>query len=114
MAAHLGESRVRTGQPVTSVSLVGDVATVRRSSGERFTAVHVVMARPPPTMRDLRIDGPLPAELRQAIDSTVLDPITKVAIPYVGHPPEAVGAIDTEHPAATSPGPARSARRVAT
>lgn len=91
MAVHLGPSRVRTGQPVTSVSLDGDVATVRTSTGEQLTAAQVVLACPPPTMRDMRIDGPLPGELRQAIDSTVLDPITKVAIPYVGHPWRAAG-----------------------
>ncbi len=92
MAAHLGTSRVLLGRAATSVSLAATSATVRTGSGESFTAAHVVMACPPPTLRRVAFLGtPLPATLRSAIARTVLDPITKVAIPYRGHPWRAAG-----------------------
>jgi monoamine oxidase len=86
MAAHLGASRVRLSRPVASVSTHLGTATVRTTTGESFTGAHVVVACPPPTMRAIRFDASLPSSLREAIDATVLDPITKVVVPYVGHP----------------------------
>jgi monoamine oxidase len=87
MASYLGPSRVLLDKPVTSVSLGASYATVATADGGSLTAAHVVMACPPPTLARVAFSGtPLPAALASAIARTVLDPITKVAVPYLGHP----------------------------
>jgi monoamine oxidase len=61
MAAELGH-RVRTGSPVTAVS-IGTTQRVRLHSGETFTAAAVVSALPVGPLRDVQISGVSPERL---------------------------------------------------
>jgi monoamine oxidase len=88
IAAYLagqGSVRLRLGEPVVSVRVRPGLATVRTDGGT-YQGAHVVVAAPPPTLRRISFDPALPPALRDVIDSRVLDAITKVVVPYRGHP----------------------------
>jgi monoamine oxidase len=85
IAKHLTPARVHLSEPVTHVrvgSLSATVSTARRA----YDCARVVVATPPPPLRAIQFDPPLVPALGDAIDSQLLDPITKVAVAYLGHP----------------------------
>jgi monoamine oxidase len=90
IAAHLTAARVRLGEPVVSVALRPGLAIVRTPAAT-YQASHVVVAVPPPTMRAISFDPPLSPDLAAAARSQLLGEITKVAVPYRGHPWRAAG-----------------------
>ena len=61
------------------------LATVRTAAAT-YEAAHVVVTSPPPTLRAMAFDPVLPPALQHAVDSRLLDAITKVVVPYRGHP----------------------------
>jgi monoamine oxidase len=85
MAAHLTPSRVRLGEPVVSVRVRPGHAVVRTTSGT-YEGAHVVVASPPPTLRAIHFDPALPLAIASAVRGPLLDPVTKVVVPYRGHP----------------------------
>jgi monoamine oxidase len=85
IAAHLTPARVRLGEPVLSVTARPGLATVRTARGT-YQAAHVVVASPPPTLAGIVFDPPLSPALQGAVKSRLLSAITKVVVPYRGHP----------------------------
>jgi monoamine oxidase len=85
VAAHLGPDRVHRGEPVLEVHARPGHAWVRTAAA-RYDAAHVVVATPPPTLAAMTFDPPLPPSLQEAATSNLLDAITKVVVPYRGHP----------------------------
>ncbi len=85
MAAHLTPARVRLGEAVRSIRVRPGLVTVTTTAGS-YQGAHVVVATPPPTLRAIAFDPALPAALSEAVDSRLLDAITKVVVPYRGHP----------------------------
>ena len=85
LAQHLPPGRVHLREPVRSVSVRPGLATVRTSLAA-YQCAHVVVCSPPPTLRGIQFDPALPAAIRAAVDSRLLDAITKVVVPYSGHP----------------------------
>jgi monoamine oxidase len=85
VAAHLTPARVHLGEPVLAVDTRSGLAQVRTERAT-YTGAHVVVATPPPTLRAITFDPPLPAALEAAVQSTLLDAVTKVVVPYRGHP----------------------------
>lgn len=80
MAAALGDSLI-TGAPVTAISHDDHGVTV--TAGDRVVhAAHVVLAVPPPPLRSVRFDPPLPAALQAAIAGLDLGPAAKVTTQY--------------------------------
>jgi monoamine oxidase len=80
MAAHLG-SALDLDAPVTAVRRDGDVVGVTARGREHFGA-HVVFAVPPPPLRNVRFDPPLPAPIAAAIAGLDLGAATKVVNQY--------------------------------
>ncbi len=76
IAAELGAALI-VDAPVTSVRRVGDVVGVTARDREYFGA-HVVLAAPPPPLRNVRFDPPLPEPLAAAIAGLDLGGATKV------------------------------------
>ena len=80
MAAALGDA-VITGAPVTAIAHDGDGVTV--TAGDHVVhAAHVVLAVPPPPLRSVAFDPPLPAALQAAIAGLDLGPAVKVTTQY--------------------------------
>ena len=93
IATHLvgtGSVRLRVGAPVRSVRVRPGLASVRTDTAEHLGA-HVVVTSPPPTLRGIAFDPVLPPALQEVVGSRVLDAITKVVVPYRGHPWRAAG-----------------------
>jgi monoamine oxidase len=80
MAAALGSALV-LDTPVTAVRRVGDAVAVIARGRECFGA-HVVFAVPPPPVRDIRFDPPLPENVAAAIAGLDLGAATKVVNQY--------------------------------
>jgi monoamine oxidase len=76
IAAELGPALI-VDAPVTSVTRVGDVIGVTAREHEYFGA-HVVLAAPPPPLRNVRFDPPLPEPIAAAIAGLDLGGATKV------------------------------------
>lgn len=85
IAVHLTPARVRLGEPVLSITTRPGLATVRTAAGT-YRGVHVVVASPPPTLGAIAFDPPLSPALLSAVQSRLLSAITKVVVPYRGHP----------------------------
>jgi len=80
IAAELGDAVV-TGAPVTSIAHDADGVTV--TAGDHVVhAAHVVLAVPPPPLRSVTFDPPLPAPLQAAIAGLDLGPAVKVTTQY--------------------------------
>jgi monoamine oxidase len=80
MAVALGDAVV-TGAPVTTIAHDGDGVTV--TAGDHVVhAAHVVLALPPPPLRRVVFDPPLPAPLQAAIAGLDLGPAVKVTSQY--------------------------------
>ena len=80
MAADLGDA-LTTGTVVTAIRHDADGVTV--VAGDREVhAAHVVLAVPPPPLRSVAFDPPLPAALQAAISGLDLGPATKVITQY--------------------------------
>ena len=80
MAAALGDAIV-TGAAVTAISHGADGVTV--TAGDHVVhGARVVLALPPPPLRAVRFDPPLPAGLRAAIDGLDLGAAVKVTTQY--------------------------------
>ena len=80
MAAELGSALV-THAPVTLVERQANVITVTAGGREYFGA-HVVIAMPPPPLRNVRFDPPLPPLVAAAIVGLDLGAATKVVNQY--------------------------------
>ncbi|MDQ1479710.1 MAG: monoamine oxidase [Actinomycetota bacterium] len=80
MAAELGAALL-VDAPVTSVRLVGEVVGVTAREREYFGA-HVVLAAPPPPLRNVQFDPPLPEPLAAAIAGLDLGGATKVVTQF--------------------------------
>ncbi len=80
MAAELGSALILNA-PVTAVRRHGDVVGVTARGREHFGA-HVVLALPPPPLRDIRFEPPLPAPIATAIAGLDLGAATKVVNQY--------------------------------
>jgi len=80
MARSLG-SAVILGAPVTAVRRVGPAIGVTAGGREHFGA-HVVLAVPPPPLREVRFDPPLPTPIAAAIAGLDLGAATKVVNQY--------------------------------
>ena len=80
MAAALG-SAVVLDSPVTTIRRVGDTVAVTARGREHFGA-HVVLAVPPPPLRDVQFDPPLPGAVAAAIAGLDLGAATKVVNQY--------------------------------
>jgi monoamine oxidase len=80
MAADLGPA-LTVDAPVTSVRLVGDLVAVTAGGREYFGA-HLVLAAPPPPLRNVRFDPPLPEPIAAAIAGLDLGGATKVVNQY--------------------------------
>jgi monoamine oxidase len=80
MAATLGSALILDA-PVTAVRRHGQVVGVTARGREHFAA-HVVVAVPPPPLRDVRFDPPLPEPIAAAIAGLDLGAATKVVNQY--------------------------------
>ena len=80
MAGALGSSLILDA-PVTAVRRDGAVVGVSARGREHFGA-HVVLAVPPPPLRDVRFDPPLPDPIAAAIAGLDLGAATKVVNQY--------------------------------
>jgi monoamine oxidase len=80
MARALG-SALALDSPVSSVRRVGDTVAVTARGREHFGA-HVVLALPPPPLRRIRFDPPLPEPVAAAIAGLDLGAATKVVNQY--------------------------------
>jgi len=80
MAAELGSALILDA-PVTAVRRHGDVVGVTARAREYFGA-HVVLAVPPPPLRAVRFDPPLPGPIAAAIAGLDLGEATKVVNQY--------------------------------
>ncbi|HTY72380.1 MAG TPA: FAD-dependent oxidoreductase [Actinomycetes bacterium] len=88
MASYLARQsrvRLRLGEPVVSVRTQPGLAMVRTATGV-YPGAHVVIASPPPTLSAIAFDPALPPPIQEAVNSSLLDDITKVVVPYRGHP----------------------------
>jgi len=80
MAAALGDA-VTTGAPVTAITYGSDGVTV--TAGDHVVhGAHVVLAVPPPPLRSVVFDPPLPASLQAAISGLELGAAVKVTTQY--------------------------------
>jgi monoamine oxidase len=76
IAAELGSALI-VDAPVTSVRTHGDgVSVVAR--GRSYFGAHLIVALPPPPLREVQFDPPLPARIAAAIDGLDLGAATKV------------------------------------
>ena len=80
MADALG-SAVLLDAPVTVVRRAGNLVSVTAGGREHFGA-HVVLAVPPPPLREVRFDPPLPTPISAAIAGLDLGAATKVVNQY--------------------------------
>ena len=80
MASELG-SAITLDAPVTAVRRVGDVVGVTARGHEHYGA-HVVLALPPPPLRNVRFDPALPGPVAAAIAGLDLGAATKVVNQY--------------------------------
>jgi monoamine oxidase len=80
LAAALGAAVVLDA-PVTAVRREADVVTVVARDRE-YVGAHVVIAAPPPPLRRVQFDPPLPAPIATAIAELDLGPATKVVNQY--------------------------------
>ena len=80
IAAALGSALILNA-PVTAVRRQGDVVGVTADGREHFGA-HVVLAVPPPPLRNVRFDPPLPTPIATAIAGLDLGAATKVVNQY--------------------------------
>jgi len=80
IADELGSALI-VGAPVNSVRRVGDVVVVTARGQEHFAA-HVVLAAPPPPLRNVQFDPPLPPSIADALAGLDLGGATKVVNQY--------------------------------
>jgi monoamine oxidase len=80
MAAELGTA-LTLGAAVTSVRREANLVTVTAGGVEHFAA-HVVLAMPPPPLRNVRFEPPLPDRIAAAITGLDLGGATKVVNQY--------------------------------
>jgi monoamine oxidase len=81
IAAELGTERVVVDAPVTAVRRTAEVVRVTARDRHYFGA-HVVLCTPPPTLRAVEFDPPLPAAVSAAIAGLDLGPATKVVTQF--------------------------------
>ena len=79
-AAH--RDRIRLGKRLATLALAGDAAHLSFADGETVTADRVILTLPPTLLRELRIEGPLPAEWRSLIAEARLGRNEKVILGY--------------------------------
>ena len=80
LAARLGDAVVLDA-PVTDVGRRGNTVSVT-ARGRRHFGAHVVLAVPPPPLRNVRFDPPLPGPIAAAISGLDLGAATKVVNQY--------------------------------
>lgn len=77
LADRLGSSQIRTGMNVISVDQVHDEVVVRTKSGEEFRAGRVIVTVPPPMLKSLTFNPPLPPNMQRLQQNTQMGVVYK-------------------------------------
>ncbi|MBV9883339.1 MAG: FAD-dependent oxidoreductase [Sphingomonadaceae bacterium] len=76
------QADIRLNKRLTAVEIGADAVRLAFADGERVTAARAILALPPTTLREVRIEGPLPPLWRAFIDEAQLGRNEKVIVGY--------------------------------